>query len=59
MNCVTPTPLQDVLGEFLAAFQHARERLDERSLEAFLEIAATKVAREHAKRIDRERRRDT
>jgi hypothetical protein len=50
------TPLQEVLQEQAAVFQHAIEQLDERGYGVMLEILTMRVAQEHRRRLDREKR---
>lgn len=54
---VPSTPLQHVLVEFGKTFEHAVEQLDERGYSVFVDIATIRIAREHARRLERERRR--
>jgi hypothetical protein len=51
---LSPTRLQEVLGEFGAALEHATERLDEREQDVFLDIVTIRLAREQARRLDRQ-----
>jgi len=53
---VPPTPLQEVVVELGAVFQHAVEQLDERGYRTFVSIATIRIAKENARRLERERR---
>jgi hypothetical protein len=42
-----PTPLQEWLVAALIVFEHARDELDTREFETWLDLVATRVAREY------------
>jgi hypothetical protein len=48
------TPLQSVLRRYFDSFEAATEHLDEHEHEVFLDIATIRLAREQARRIERE-----
>lgn len=51
---IVATPIQRASAHFAAALDAARE--DRRAWEAFLKLAAARIAREEAARLDREPR---